>query len=193
MADICDFKVIVKGKKNACYAFYYSTKYLEYKEILDESGTDDSYNLFFEGSCKWGMDMYCVPEDNPQPVEIPEDFDELEDFGIGYYSSTVKDRAVLFGLEVLCNWTVEGYEEELGEGNFEHYKGAEEIYDECPQKLLFDCYDGDEDYDGLLKCSFCDEYWEPDDLTSKKSPEGKIVHACMYCIDEHSLESWEDA
>lgn len=34
---------------------------------------------------------------------------------------------------------------------------------------------------------------EPDDLTSKKSPDGKIVHACMYCIDEHSLESWEDA
>ncbi len=81
------------------------------------------------------MDMYCETEDNPQPVEIPEDFGKLEDFGTEYYSSTVKDRAVLFSLEVLCNWTVEGYEEELGDGNFEHYKDAEEIHDECPQKM----------------------------------------------------------
>ncbi len=59
MANICEYKVIVKGRKNACYAFYGSMSCMDYKEIVSEKGTEDKYEMFFIGNCKWGVDAYC--------------------------------------------------------------------------------------------------------------------------------------
>ena len=49
MANICSYKVLVKGRKNGCYAFYGSMQTLDGKSIIDETGTDEDYELRFEG------------------------------------------------------------------------------------------------------------------------------------------------
>ena len=48
MANICSYKVLVKGRKNGCYAFYGSMQTLDGKSIIDETGTDEDYKLRFE-------------------------------------------------------------------------------------------------------------------------------------------------
>ena len=42
MANICEYKVKVIGRKNACYAMFGSFHQFDNKEILQESGTDDN-------------------------------------------------------------------------------------------------------------------------------------------------------
>ena len=41
MANYCDYHVIVKGPKNACYAVYGSMPCMDDKWIEEEHGTED--------------------------------------------------------------------------------------------------------------------------------------------------------
>ena len=67
-ANYCDYKVIVKGRRNACYAFFGSMSCLDDKSIVEATGTDAACTLRFAGSCKWSVDAYCAPWDGPRPV-----------------------------------------------------------------------------------------------------------------------------
>ncbi len=164
MADICDYKIIVKGKKNACYAFYGATPAYNVKEIIKESGTEDKYTLQFSGDCKWMIDSYCEPWSGPFPVEIPEDFNEAMNKGeFEYCDILMQDRSKVFNVEVYCisintdyinmggedfddedyddedvdyDFAEEYYEEEFPP-EYVHYKNGERIQDECPKDLNF--------------------------------------------------------
>ena len=59
MANRCEYKVIVKGKKSVCYAFYGSMRVLENKWITEEEGAEQAYTLRLEGDCKWSVDCDC--------------------------------------------------------------------------------------------------------------------------------------
>ena len=122
MANYCDYKVIVKGKKNACYAFFGSMSCCDSKWVIDESGTDDDYTLLFEGNCKWAVDAYCTPWDGPFPVELPKDYQEAyNEAEENYWYNTVRERSKMFNVEVLCNSAdVEDYFEDAE--IYEHYK-----------------------------------------------------------------------
>ena len=76
MANYCEYKAIVKGKTNACYAFFGSMSCLDDKRIEDESGTDAQYTVRFQGNCKWAVDAYCEPWEGEFPVLLPDDADE---------------------------------------------------------------------------------------------------------------------
>lgn len=52
MANICEYKGIVKGPKNACYAVFGSLSCMDDKEIVEEKQLEDEYYLRFEGYCK---------------------------------------------------------------------------------------------------------------------------------------------
>jgi hypothetical protein len=163
MANACDYKVIVKGKKNACYAFFGSMSAYDYKDITSESGTDDKFVLFFEGDCKWSVDSYCTPWEGGFPVELPDDPDEaMREAEDKYWYNTVQERSKMFGVEVQCNSAdVEGcgdmlafaeeYSIEVDKKNigyYEHYKNGEDVGGKCPKKLyipLPEWYDDDED------------------------------------------------
>lgn len=141
MADDCNYKIIVKGKKNACFAFYHSTNaYIDAKDIVEENGTDDDYALCFEGSCRGGLDAYCTPIRNAKPVKIPENIEEIEDFAMNYLGITPKSRSKVFEVEILCNWYIDGYEEEPGCRGFEHYLNGEKVKGRCPKELKFEFY-----------------------------------------------------
>ena len=153
MADTCKYKVIVKGKKNACYAFYGSTPFLYDKSIISEKGTDDKYEMHFQGNCKYAIDMYCHENPNVAPVELPADYKEAQQKGIDdYMYNTVQNRSILFDLEVQCNsmnvdaiWEIFESPDDIDEdvaqdelGEYEHYKSGKPVNSKMPKKLKID-------------------------------------------------------
>lgn len=154
MANYCEYKVIVKGKKNGCYAFFGSTSCLDDKYVVEESGTDDEYIMRFEGNCKWAIDAYCTPWNGEFPVELPEDYEEAYQTGEDlYWYNTVYERSMMFGVEVICNSAdVEDYDPAEGPCElYEHYKDGKPIWDECPPELRIKGYWDEEDcYDDVI-------------------------------------------
>jgi hypothetical protein len=104
MANICFYKVKIKGKKNACYALYGSMACYSDKWIESESGTFDDYTMIIQGDCKWGVDCYCKLWDGEYPVPIPTDpqaaYQEGED---KYWYRFLEERSAMFEVEVWCN------------------------------------------------------------------------------------------
>ena len=103
MANSCKYKGEVRGKKNACYAFYGSMSVLDYNDIFSEEGTDEDYKLRFEGTCKWSVDSYCNPFKGEIPVELPKDYEEAYNEAYEkYWYYTVQERSAMFQVEVFC-------------------------------------------------------------------------------------------
>ena len=130
MANICMYKIKVKGTKQACYALVnmmplYSCE----KEYLNEEGTDEDFTLVFSGDCKWSVSSYTSPMTNPQPF-TQEELDAVSDGD--HWDKTLKDKSVLLDCEIFCNskdiddscWAV-----------YEHYNRGKVIHDECPKEL----------------------------------------------------------
>lgn len=178
MANICKYKVIVKGKKNACYAFYGSMSSLDNKDIVDEEGTNENYTLRFEGDCKWSVDSYCEPWDGEYPVELPEDAeDALYEAEDKYWYKTVRDRSRMFAVEVLCcsadvDYPVQEY--------FEHYICGNDAGGECPDELKV----LDEPDDGFIRCIVCGDIFPAEECI--EIDEG--IAYCKPCYaDEHGM------
>lgn len=142
MANICMYKVLVKGRRNACMAFFGSTPCLDDKWITSEEGTDEHCTLLFEGDCKWEVDAYCKLWCGECPVELPEDAEEALRFAEEHdWYYTVQSRSEMFNVEVFCN----SLDECSDEPKFEHYINGMPVYDSCPQELEFDWDDPEED------------------------------------------------
>lgn len=137
MANVCEYKMIVKGKRNGCYAFYGSTSNFGGKKLDSWEGPDENGTLKFHGDCKWAIDSYCTPYSGEKPVKLPEDYNEaLQEGEDCYWYNTVRERSEMFQVEVQCVWAdTDDYDPETGPDNvYEHYKNGEE----CP-----DCYSED--------------------------------------------------
>ncbi len=157
MANICNYKVKVKGKRNACYAFFGSMSVLDGKSIISETGTEDETIIIFEGDCKWSVDSYCNPFMGKKPVDLPDDADEALNLAEeSYWYNTVQERSEMFQVEVWCNSgdpdCIDDILEEMGDIDlseidpdilspymFEHYINGEPVYDDCPDELSFTC------------------------------------------------------
>lgn len=103
MANRCMYKMVVRGKKNACYAFYAGQ--LHYvQDINYEGGSDENYKIRFSGECKWTVDSYCVRYDG-EPVELPEDCDEAMKYAKEVGNINVEGRAKMYSVSVIYNST----------------------------------------------------------------------------------------
>lgn len=108
MANLCEFKMIVKGKKNACFAFVASTVCSDEPYIADQHGTEDAYYVFLEGAWNWGPDMYEKNWTKSCPVALPDDCEEAAKLAADEYSDyTIKSRSRMFQVEVEYNYAVE--------------------------------------------------------------------------------------
>ena len=150
MANICEYKGIIKGKKNACYAVFGSMSCMDDKQIVEEGEKDGEYYLRFEGDCKWSVDSYCTERENTDPLDIPEDIEEAEAFGEDNWYIPQYQKPNLFGVELWINSAdVEDYDPEWYDecgGHYEHYaKNGEEINDDCPKELYIKNPYGDMD------------------------------------------------
>lgn len=172
MANICEYKVIVKGAMNACYAFFGSMPAYE-NEIVCEFGTDDDYTLHFEGNCKWNVDAYCdTPWTDPVPVQLPEDKHEAMALAQEKYANyTVRDRSRMFGVAVFCN----SADTDAGSGDlFECYYCGKELDFECPDELSI--MGSEEDTSACCNCGeYCHDY-------ADHTTDGRQL--CYNCYDE---------
>ena len=152
MANYCDYKCIVKGPKNACYAVFGSMSTYDDKWIADESGDDENYCMRFEGNCKWSVDSYCEEREDLTPFVIPSDPKEAFEFGQNNWGILQRQKPLLFGVEFMCNSAdTDDYDpdeyDECG-GYYEHYDiNGNEVKDECPKELYIKVESDYDDYE----------------------------------------------
>lgn len=130
MANICLYKIKVKGTKDACYALVNMMPLYSWgKEYISEEGTDDDYTLVFSGACKWGVHSYTSYKDGLVPYTL-EEIKNVQD-GDGW-DIPIKQKSFLLGCEIFCN------SKDIDDScwaEYIHYKNGEEIFDECPKEL----------------------------------------------------------
>ena len=102
MANTCNYRFLVQGQKNACYAFLGSV--LDYDgEVVEEGGTEREYFLTYAGGCAWAVDARCETFTGETPVEIPSDPKDAFDYAISnYIGFDTKSRSAMFQVEVYC-------------------------------------------------------------------------------------------
>lgn len=133
MANICVYKIKVRGTETACYRLVdMMPLYCGETEYLSEEGSSDDFTLIFKGDCKWSVDAYTSPLSDPQPLSI----NEIEAITHGdHWDVTLQDKSILLGCEIFCNsMDVDDSFEPI----YEHYNKGEVIYDECPEELYID-------------------------------------------------------
>ena len=136
MPNTSEYRVIVKGRKNACYAFYGSMSNIDEKGIGVESGDEEDYTLKFQGYCEWDVDSDCGPWDGDFPVTLPEDYLEAErEAEDKYRGIIVQERSKLFEVEVWCN-SMDIDDPEFY--TYEHYNSGKPVLDLCPEELEFE-------------------------------------------------------
>lgn len=111
MANVCQYKMIVKGKKNACYAFYAGQNHF-WQDVEDKDGTYENYELYFSGECKWSVDQYCAAEE------------------------TVQGRSRAYSVEVMCN--SRDVDDDPKTAFYKHYKNGVPVTSEVPEELVFE-------------------------------------------------------
>ena len=130
MANICLYKIKVKGTQRACYALVdMMPLYSWEKEYISEEGTEDDFELVFLGACKWSTSAYTSAMKDPKPF-TKEELEAVQDGD--HWDKTMKDKSILLNCEIFCNskdiddscWAI-----------YEHYDRGKEIHDECPPEL----------------------------------------------------------
>jgi len=161
MANICEYNMIVKGRKNACYAFFAGQYWLNYKDITFESGNDERYEMHFSGTCKWTVDQYCITYNGSCPMDIPDDYEEAAKMMCGTEHYTVQSRSRMFDVEVWCNSRdSEGDPETAYYGHFISGSPCEDV---VPEELVFEdtlyqeCMDFEEYDDEFSECETDDK------------------------------------
>lgn len=133
MANYCYYKGIVRGKRNACHAFFGSMPAYDDKRIEEKNGSDSLYTLRFEGNCKWLLSRQ--PWNGDAPVELPKDETEAERYGEdNCWDISIQDCSKMFNVEVWCNSYCEGDEY----STFEHYVNGNSVESKCPFDICFD-------------------------------------------------------
>lgn len=145
MANVCLYKIKVKGTKKACYKLVdMMPLYSGDKEYLSAEGTEEDFTLVFLGDCKWSVDSYTVFEDKLKPY-TEEELDKVSD-GFGWNYPLI-NKSTLLNCEIFCN------SKDIDDkcySNYVHYNRGKEIFDECPKELHIKA---GRDYD-----KDCDEY-----------------------------------
>ncbi len=128
MANICYYKIKVKGSRKSCYKLIdmmpvYSGEIV----IIDELGSDKDYSLIFEGSCKNEIDAYTKKHKNISSLSK----DKINNIKDGdYLDYPLSEKSLLLKVEILCNTLSED-----GFNKYFHYNKGNSIKDKCPDEL----------------------------------------------------------
>ena len=170
MANICLYKIKVKGRKKACYAMVNMMPLYSWeKEYVSEDGTDDDFELIFSGACKWGTSAYTSPMTNPMPF-TDEELNAVQDGD--HWDKTLRDKSILLDCEIFCNSKdIDDYCMAI----FEHYNRGKTINDECPKELHIKRgrdYDEYEETYSNPAAPECAQYRMPDERCRVKFESG---------------------
>ena len=124
MANICKYEIRVKGSKLAALFVYAAMPCYDEKNIKDESGTEDAYELYFAGDCKWSVDSYCQDVWDKGNLDLcainllDNDGYVNEEAGSDYWYYTLQEKSRVLSCEIaVYSWSKES---EFME--FAHYK-----------------------------------------------------------------------
>ena len=130
MANICLYKVMVKGPKLNCYKLVDMMPLYSYeKEYLLEEGNDNDFTLIFFGDCKGSVDSYTSIHKNLIPF-TKEQIEAIKDGD--YWEYPLNEKSILLGVDIMCN------SKDIDSSSWAeyiHYNKGKEIYDECPKEL----------------------------------------------------------
>lgn len=151
-----EYKIMVKGLRNACYAFMGSTKSIDEPKIISEIVNDKETIIVFYVKNHFPIDMYCKDFTGDDPIALPDDKDiAFQEAKSKYWHYTLRERSEMFNVEVWCNGgstevcdnaiadalydgdiTVEDLKDYTFDPYiYEHYVCGVAIYDECPDKV----------------------------------------------------------
>lgn len=123
MANICLYRIQVKGTEKACrFLTEAMPQYCDSFEILDEYGTPDDFTLSFQGDCKWSVDAYTEDMNDPKPWTEAE-LDAADPYD--HWGTTLKDKSILLNCEI---WCASMDIDDGVEPDFEHWKRGNLIY-----------------------------------------------------------------
>jgi hypothetical protein len=132
MANICEYRLRIKGKKENCYHFLNSMSVYSNCETFKEEGTDDSFIIEAIGDCKW--DVYAYIKKVPAKFNFEEALKRaLEGDYSAFFNLPLKDKSKMFDIEVQISWTdVEDIELDARTNNllkysYEHWNKGEKI------------------------------------------------------------------
>ena len=157
MANICLYKIKVKGTKASCYALVNMMPLYSWeKEYLSADGTEEDYTLVFSGACKWSVSAYTKKQKDLVPY-TPEEIASIQD-GDGW-DICLEDKSLLLGCEIFCNSKdIDDY----CYADYEHYKNGQQIFDECPKELhIKRGRDYDQDYEDCIVLDLSNTNKEP--------------------------------
>ena len=151
-----EYKIMVKGPRNACYAFMGSTKSIEEPKIISETVNDKETILVFYVKNHFPIDMYCKDFTDNKPVALPDDKDvAFQEAKNKYWHYVLRERSEMFNVEVWCNGgstevcdnaitgalydgeiTVEDLKDYIFDPYiYEHYNCGNVIYDTCSDEV----------------------------------------------------------
>ncbi|MBR4026089.1 MAG: hypothetical protein IKJ01_00840 [Lachnospiraceae bacterium] len=130
MANICLYKIKVKGTQTACHKLVHMMPLYSWeKEELYSEGTESDFTLIFLGACKWSVDCYTEKVKDIKPF-TEEELNKIED-GDGW-NYTLQDKSILLNCEIFCN------SKDIDDccyASYVHYNKGKQIFDECPKEL----------------------------------------------------------
>ena len=133
MANICIYKIKVKGRKLACEALMAMMPLFTADiDIFLEEGTEDDYTIGFSGDCKWSVDSYCSPLVSPGPWDDARIREAMNKPDASDWYYTIQDKSILLDCEIFCN------SKDIDSSTwayYEHYNRGKRIFDECPKEL----------------------------------------------------------
>jgi hypothetical protein len=131
MANICEYRLRVKGKKEDCNLFLYSMPAYNFLDPITEEGTDDNFIIEAVGDCKW--DLYSYVEETPDDynhTDVRKNIKDEEDCYDLWYIP-LKDKTKIFNVEVQVSWAdidnPIANEDGSIKYNYEHWNNGEEI------------------------------------------------------------------
>lgn len=130
MGNTCLYKILVKGKKKACYKLINMIPNSN-KVIIKEEGTDDNFELIFSGECEWSVDAYTNDKLKPKPY-TDEEIEEIEE---GWcWNIPLKGKSKILNCEIFCS--SKDLDDQYSLVDFVHYNKGKKINDKCPEEIL---------------------------------------------------------
>lgn len=133
MANFCEYHVIIRGKKNNCYAFAGALPLLEAPVFEREVDYGDYFEIWISASCKWTVRAY-LNEPNDLFVEVPEDPQEAYVYGVNNLNG-VSYTALTKKLDLDVRFAECDIDDYYGVVQYHFNKGTEE-YDWSDEPFL---------------------------------------------------------
>ena len=164
-----EYKIMVKGLRNACYAFMGSTKSIDEPKIISEIVNDKETIIVFCVTNHFPIDMYCKDFTGDKPVTLSDDKDvAFQEAKNKYRNYTLKERSEIFKVEVWCNG------------------GSTEV---CDNAIAGALYDGDIKLEDLKDYTFDPYIYEH--YNCGKSIHDKMPDDIVMIYDTTKFENFE--